>query len=832
MTGLVCAFAAAPAVHAQSVEFFVNDASPANQDHAVQTDLPPGFGNGEFTFELWIRPNNSFPIGPTDGGQDQLRNWTEDDNAPYSSGNWWFNGNFLLDGHNNNTSTGFPFGTFTLQFYGGGRVRWLFGDRGSMPTGDLWSVGAFPANGTPSLLDGEWHQITLVRRCPGSGGSGADLELWIDGSLIDTETSNVCPDMRQWWDDWGTFPSNQRGWFWGAEKEAAIGSQQYEDYKGLVDEVRFWTRAKSGAEIAASYDDPVSGTEPGLAGVYRFDEGSGNSVCDALDAGRCMTLVNSPAGVWSSADAPVGSGSSDTTPPTQPTNLSGVAASDSQINLSWSASTDNVAVTGYEVWRDGASIDTVAGTSYSDTGLMPSTSYTYTVLARDVAGNESVPSDPESVTTLAPADTQPPTTPTGLQGNAVSTTQIDLTWNASTDDVGVTGYEVRRDGTPITTVTGTAYSDTGLTVNTSYSYTVVARDAAGNESAESAAASVSTLPAPDTEAPTAPTGLSGTGVTTTRINLTWNASTDNVGVTGYEVRRDGGAVATVTGTSYGDMGLAQNTSYSYTVVARDAAGNVSTESAAAIVATLATPDTEAPTTPTGLAGNAISSSRIDLSWNASTDNIGISGYEIRRDGALIDTIPGTSFSDTGLNADTEYSYTVAARDHSGNESAETDPIVVSTPASADTQAPTRPTGLTGTAVSTTRIDLEWNASTDNVGVTAYEVRRDGALIDTVTGISFGDTGLSASTSYSYTVTARDQAGNVSVASAPLTVSTSAEPNPPPPSPPTSSGGGGGSIGAVALLLLLIAATTFRQRPSRRPVRAPGSLSDDIPAHRG
>ena len=702
-------------------------------------------------------------------------------------------------------------------------MRWLFGDDARpMPDGDLWSVGAFPATNAPSLLDGQWHQITLVRRCP---GSGANLELWIDGTLIDTETSNGCINMRQWWDGWSGFPGSQQGWFWGAEKEAAIGSQQYEDYKGLVDEVRFWSRAKSAAEIGANYDDPVSGSETGLVGVYRFDEGSGNNVCDALDAGRCMTLVESPADVWSTDNAPL-SGSGDTTAPTQPTNLSGTAVSSSRIDLGWSASTDNVAVTGYQIRRDGVLIDTVADTSYSDTGRAPSTSYDYTVSARDAAGNVSIASAIETVTTLAAGDTEAPTTPTGLQGNAASTTEIDLSWNASTDNVGVTGYEIRRDGGLIDTVAGTSYSDTGLTANTNYSYTVAARDAAGNVSAESAAAAVSTLAAPDTEAPTTPAGLSGAGVTTTRIDLNWNASTDNVAVTGYEIRRDGGLIATVAGTAYSDTGLTANTSYSYTVAARDAADNVSAESGAAVASTLAAPDTEAPTIPGGLTGNAISSSQIDLSWNASTDNVGVASYEVRRDGALIGTVPDTSLSDRGLSADTDYSYTVAARDHSGNVSAESGAVVVSTPASADTQAPTTPTGLAGTAVSTTRIDLNWNASTDNVAVTGYEIREGGVLLATVTATSYSNTGLTANTSYSYTIAARDAAGNVSAASSPLAVSTPANPTAPPP--PNDSGSGGGSTGAIALLLLLATAAYRYGRPSA-PVRAGCSFVGNVPA---
>jgi hypothetical protein len=107
------------------------------------------------------------------------------------------------------------------------------------------------------------------------------------------------------------------------------------------------------------------------------------------------------------------------------------------------------------------------------------------VLAYDAAGNASAQSAPRSVTTLG--DTQAPTVPAGLNGTATSMTEINLTWTASTDNIGVTGYRVFRNGTEIANVTtGTTYADTGLTQNTSYTYTVLAYDADGNRSAQTA----------------------------------------------------------------------------------------------------------------------------------------------------------------------------------------------------------------------------------------------------------------------------------------------------------------------------------------------------------
>ena len=197
-----CAVSAVPG----SLEFFEN--GPNDFDYGSQVELATGFGSGEFTFELWVKLNDSLPVGPTLGGSNQLQNWSDSDNQPYSSNNWWFHGNFLIDGHNNND---FDNGTFSLQVYGGGRIRWLFGD-GVRQTGGPWAIQAYPATTVPSLLDGQWHQITLVRRW--SGTSNADLELWVDGALIATETSTSRTNMATtYWDGWTGYPNNEQGWF-------------------------------------------------------------------------------------------------------------------------------------------------------------------------------------------------------------------------------------------------------------------------------------------------------------------------------------------------------------------------------------------------------------------------------------------------------------------------------------------------------------------------------------------------------------------------------------------------------------------------------------------
>ena len=451
----------------------------------------------------------------------------------------------------------------------------------------------------------------------------------------------------------------------------------------------------------------------------------------------------------SSQSSPLSATTVDGTPPSVPSNLQGAAASTSRIDLTWTASTDNAGVTGYRVYRNGSQVGTTAGTGYSDTGLSEATSYTYTIAAYDDEGNLSSPCGGVAVYT---ADATTPSVPSNLQGTAASTSQINLTWTASTDNLAVTGYRVYRNGSLVASPAGTSYNDTGLTEATSYSYRVLAYDAGGNESAQCGAVAVSTA---DATAPSVPSNLQGTAASTSQINLTWTASTDNVGVTGYKVYRNGSQVGTTAGASYSDTGLSEATSYSYRVLAYDAGGNESAQCGAVAVSTA---DATAPSVPSNLQGTGASASQVNLTWTASTDNVGVTGYRVYRNGSQVGTTAGASYSDTGLSEVTSYSYTVAAYDAAGNASAQCGAVAVST---LDATAPSVPTNLQATVVSTSRIDLSWTASTDNVGVTGYKVYRDGSLVTSPSGTTYSDTGLSAGTTYAYRVAAADAAGNVS-----------------------------------------------------------------------
>ncbi|MEV4537713.1 DUF4832 domain-containing protein [Asanoa sp. NPDC049518] len=198
----------------------------------------------------------------------------------------------------------------------------------------------------------------------------------------------------------------------------------------------------------------------------------------------------------------VGSCTGDCTAPSVPSGLTVSGVTNTSVSLSWSASSDNVGVTGYQVLRNGVPAGSPSGTSFTDTGRSPGQTYQYQVRAVDAAGNQSALSTTVSGTTSGcSGDCTAPSAPT-LSSPARTDTSVTLSWSGATDDVGVTGYEVFRGSTLVGSPTGTSFTDTGLTASTAYSYTVRARDAAGNRSAASNAVAVTT-----DATPPPPTGL-------------------------------------------------------------------------------------------------------------------------------------------------------------------------------------------------------------------------------------------------------------------------------------------------------------------------------------
>jgi chitodextrinase len=340
---------------------------------------------------------------------------------------------------------------------------------------------------------------------------------------------------------------------------------------------------------------------------------------------------------------------------------------------------------------------------------------------------------------------------------------------------------------------------------------------------------------PDTVPPTQPTNLTAT-TPLNRVDLTWNASTDNVGVAGYDVIRNGAKIATSAGPSYSDTSVSPQTTYTYEVRARDGAGNLSAPSNSVTVTTPEplTTHTYAPAadarvqeanpstnfgTATALrtdAGPGVDTHlRFDVSGLNGTvqsarlrlyaTNAAVDGPTVREtaDNWGETTItwanrPATSGPVTDdrasvpVNAYTEWDVTPAitgngtfsfvlsqthtdGADFNSREASANRPqlvvAVTGTPPPQDSTAPTKPTGLNA-VTSAGRVDLTWQASTDNVAVTAYDIYRNGSLLVEVGAItSYADTTVAPNTTYTYEVRARDAAGNASPRSDPASVTT-------------------------------------------------------------
>jgi len=384
----------------------------------------------------------------------------------------------------------------------------------------------------------------------------------------------------------------------------------------------------------------------------------------------------------------------DTTVPQVPTAPSIGQFSQTVVQVLWNPTTDNVGVAGYNLFRNGKLLNTSSQVNFTDNTASPSTTYSYQVQAFDAAGNLSPLSTPASVTTLAPPDTTPPSTPTNAQGTSVTDQEIQVTWSPSADNVSVAGYHIYRGSSPsslaiFASVPTNSFTDTAVAPKTTYYYAVVAFDPSYNYSGQSAPIGVTSLP--DTTPPTVPTNLVATATGLQQVNLSWGASTDNIYLAGYMVYRGKTptsmtAVGNITSTSFVDTaatGLAPGTTYYYAVAAYDEVLNYSAQSAVETAKTL--PDTQAPTVPQNLVVTATSGTQINLTWSASTDNVAVYSYRIYRGTSaqslnLIGGGGATSYSDSlSLKANQTYYYAVSAVDASGNASAQSAVVSVINP---------------------------------------------------------------------------------------------------------------------------------------------------------
>lgn len=430
-------------------------------------------------------------------------------------------------------------------------------------------------------------------------------------------------------------------------------------------------------------------------------------------------------------------------------------------------------------------------TGLSSKSVSPSATTSYTLTATNAGGSSTASI---TVTVSAAGDTQPPSTPTVTSISASSSTQVNLNWSASTDNVGVTGYQIFRNGASLTSVSGAtlSYSDTTVTGGANYSYYVKARDAAGNVSPQSNTASVTTpvvitgspCPGPVFNAFTGcyynNTSLSGNPMLTrtdASIGFNWGAGSPggsvpggsfsarwlgtfffNAGTTTFTLTASDGVRLYIDGVLILDRWVDQSPA-SYVVRQNLTQGNHSIqldfyEKTGTAMAVLIW---GAPVTAPGPAISSFTASPTSVLQGQST--------------MLAWTVSGaTSLSIAGIGDVTGMSskvvtpivtttYLMTATNSNGSATAQVT-VNVASP-SGDFQPPSTPTLTLANAVSMTQVNLGWTASTDNVGVTGYQIIRDGSIVANVAGnqLSFSDMTVNYNTSYGYQIRAFDARGN-------------------------------------------------------------------------
>jgi hypothetical protein len=392
------------------------------------------------------------------------------------------------------------------------------------------------------------------------------------------------------------------------------------------------------------------------------------------------------------------------------TSISVPSFTATQIVLEYTGFYTNVSIA-----RNGTDISSaITGTSFTDTGLTPHTSYSYVITPYNSLGYAG--------STIAITKGTLPNL-TSLSVSSFTASQVVLTYGGNYTNVSIT-----RDGSVVATnITGTTFTDTGLTANTTYTYVVIPKNSSG--SGTSSSIIQKTLPNI--------TAISILSETTAQIVLSYSGNFTSVSIT-----RDGSSVATnITGTSYTDVGLTPNTSYTYIVTPNNSVGTGST----ATITNVTLPNM------TSISISSETATSIVLAYTGNYAKVSIT-----RNGTAIASatnITGTSFTDTGLTANTSYTYIVTPKNSESDLGA---------PSTITNHTSGLISSFSVSSITTTQIVLGYTGTFANVSIT-----RNGSAIATathITGTAFTDTGLIVNTSYVYVITPYDSDGDAGITS--------------------------------------------------------------------
>ncbi|HUO30518.1 MAG TPA: hypothetical protein VMU80_14940 [Bryobacteraceae bacterium] len=491
----------------------------------------------------------------------------------------------------------------------------------------------------------------------------------------------------------------------------------------------------------------------------------------------------------------------DTTPPSTPSGLTGTAGYNTS-SLTWNASTDNIGVAGYNVYRcappaqgqscTGVWIANSASASFNDLTVNDNTTYNYQVQAFDLAGNNSGMSSVFSVTTY---NNTPPSSPTITSVVANSPSETTVYWTPPTNTNGLTKYLVYGGTSPSNLTiyatqpsTKTSYLDTPLNPATTYYYGLVAVED-GINSPLSNVVSVTTLPLPN-----APMNVTAKATSETKVTLSWTEvlPTGGLPIGNYQIYRGTtpGLFTALpnrtTATTYTDTTVSANTTYYYEIVAYDTSSNKSLPSNPVSVAT-----PPAPNAPTNVVATAKSATNVTVTWSETIppNGLSVTSYKIYRSTSLpvttsdyVATRSTQSYTDTTVVAGTTYYYAISAIDSGNDASALSSPAKVTT-----SSPPNAPTNVVATANSATKVTVTWTETipTGGLPISTYKIYRSTSLpvttadyVTSRTTQSYTDTTVSAKTTYYYAIAALDSSNTLSPLSSTASVTTPPMPNAP------------------------------------------------------
>ncbi len=353
------------------------------------------------------------------------------------------------------------------------------------------------------------------------------------------------------------------------------------------------------------------------------------------------------------------------------------------------------------------------------------------------------------------SDTQSPTTPSNLVSSNITQSTVDLTWSASTDNIAVAGYRIYRNGTQIATTQNTNYNATALSSGVTYSFYVTAYDAAGNASSNSNTVSVTTQSGGGSGGGNASDLLISEYVEGSSYNKAIeiaNFTGSSIDLSSYSLRKatnGSGSFSSILNLSgqlaNGQVYIVANNSASTAIIS---VANITENS----VTTFNGNDA------VGLFKNGV---LIDLVGNQSSSATFAQDVTLRRKSTI--TAPNSSYITSEWDT-----FTIDTFSNLGTHTIDT--------GTADTTAPSIPSGLIASNTTQTSTDLAWSASTDNVAVTGYDVYQGSTIIGTINSTSYTVNNLTANTSYNFYVRAFDEAGNFSNSSNAVSVTTLPEPS--------------------------------------------------------